>query len=636
MKDAIRTAYATADANPDTLKVFMAPEFYFRGRQGAYAVEKLSDIPKQMREETDKFDYVDWLFVMGTSIGSLQHEQLKSDGSGKGKSIAHEGEAKHNIAIEDAAVAAKTIRIESKLATPVTGWKISQGKHTRTIGTVTSVGTAKWNVTVDKLSGLTAAPAYLLEPVAVVVDRKTEGGKKKILVRSKICSRIAATDPNAPKAVRWLADQGWFTQSAITECVHDTDDDYWLTLSNNKNFDRNKAVTLLEPVATEVFNIAQVQRGWPCPALHVGLTAALIDKEEVSAIDYIGKNSGNITEWFSKTGLGHVIDIHGVKGRTVLPTEGAGVLLGASPNKIVSGTAPDTWQDKQTGATHTVGSEINVSGIGGGGVITIDGVTFGIEVCLDHMCDRLHEFYKPGIARSGDPKVQVQLIPSWGMSIAGGELVTPQSASRPGLVFNVDGSRSNSAARATDRTFRCEDHAGQNATSAVRCSAPDEFYVCPTCNKIVGKKPGTCPKHTGQALSRYYKCAAPKSFYGCGTCNKIVADTAGNCPTHTGVVLDEWLRCGGCGNYHDPMTPCTCVTPWDLQCEDYYADGGDCGKHASTPLPHGEKLKQIGTLIATSGGAVDVPSAQGTDLFMNDGQVQLYVVKNLPPPAAVP
>ena len=685
MKEAIREAHKTADTHDDTLKVFMAPEFYFRGKDGAYALEKLSNIPKQMREETDKFEYVDWLFVLGTAIGYLDHEQLKKSQKGTGKSNRYEGEDKHNVVIEDVTSVPKEIRVESTFAAPEVGWKILQGKNTRTIRAVVAGAPDKYTLTLDKLSGLAAAPAYLLEPVAVVVDRKTEGGIRKIKVRSKVCSRIPATVDRGRKAVRWLADQGWFTQSAITECVHDTDDEYWLSLSNKKSFDRNKAVTLIEPVATEVFNVSQVQRGWPSPALHHGLTAAVVDKESVSAIDYIGKNSSNIEEWFAKDGIGRVIDIHGVKNRTVLPTDGSSALLGAGPNKIEPGVAPDTWVDK-SGTTHNIGSEVNLVGYGGGSVLTMDGITFGIEVCLDHMMNRLHEFYQPTVAQAGDPKVQVLLIPSWGMTIAGGELVTPQDAARPGLVLNVDGSRCESAARATDTTYWCEEHPAQTNAAAVPCAAVLEPHVCTTCNAVVGEKPGNCQEHPTVALIKYRTCASPKRFYVCSLCNKIISNVAGNCTTHLAQVLAEYWRCAGCEGYfaangacasskHTPYvctlcnsivanapgncpthplqalapfrmcfgcgsvrpvaSPCACTDLTYVTCGELYPDGGACSRPPSTARRHRKTLQQIGTAIATASGPTDVAGADAADLFMKKGQVLLYAVKDLPAAAVV-
>jgi hypothetical protein len=86
-------------------------------------------------------------------------------------------------------------------------------------------------------------------------------------------------------------------------------------------------------------------------------------------------------------------------------------------------------------------SEVNTSGVGGGSVFTIDRIAFGLEVCMDHgMGSRLQRYYTgsggPGTpkAKSGEPKVQVQLIPAGGMSIQAGNICTVVD----GLVFNVD------------------------------------------------------------------------------------------------------------------------------------------------------------------------------------------------------
>jgi hypothetical protein len=50
------------------LKIFMAPEFYFRGKTGAYAIERLFDLLPMMREETKDGKYADWLFVLGSCV----------------------------------------------------------------------------------------------------------------------------------------------------------------------------------------------------------------------------------------------------------------------------------------------------------------------------------------------------------------------------------------------------------------------------------------------------------------------------------------------------------------------------------------------------------------------------------------
>jgi hypothetical protein len=61
----------------------------------------------------------------------------------------------------------------------------------------------------------------------------------------------------------------------------------------------------------------------------------------------------------------------------------------------------------------------------------IDGITFGLEVCLDHAKEKL--------ARSKDlPAIDIQLVPSCGMSIEGGSTV----ARLGGYIFNCDGLQS--------------------------------------------------------------------------------------------------------------------------------------------------------------------------------------------------
>lgn len=63
----------------DTLKIFMAPEFFFRGGNGAYdhsvvhgEVGKTLGIMETMAQECDKDIYKNWLFVMGTAIAATK------------------------------------------------------------------------------------------------------------------------------------------------------------------------------------------------------------------------------------------------------------------------------------------------------------------------------------------------------------------------------------------------------------------------------------------------------------------------------------------------------------------------------------------------------------------------------------
>ncbi len=59
----------------------MAPEFYFRGKQGAYAVETLHQILDRLSVETGNAKYQDWLFVFGSAIGYRERPEEVYTGS---------------------------------------------------------------------------------------------------------------------------------------------------------------------------------------------------------------------------------------------------------------------------------------------------------------------------------------------------------------------------------------------------------------------------------------------------------------------------------------------------------------------------------------------------------------------------
>jgi hypothetical protein len=83
MKNAILKAYQQyyADARNDqidakTLKIFMAPEFFFRGLKGAYDISQVSKIFTMLRDFTKDGKFKDWLFVFGTVIAASYADEL--------------------------------------------------------------------------------------------------------------------------------------------------------------------------------------------------------------------------------------------------------------------------------------------------------------------------------------------------------------------------------------------------------------------------------------------------------------------------------------------------------------------------------------------------------------------------------
>jgi predicted amidohydrolase len=78
-----------------------------------------------------------------------------------------------------------------------------------------------------------------------------------------------------------------------------------------------------------------------------------------------------------------------------------------------------------------VGRERQKHNYGGEGIFDIDDICYGVEICYDHLEQRLR---KSAIAR-GEARVQVQIVPSAGASIATKSVITVEN----GLVFNCDG-----------------------------------------------------------------------------------------------------------------------------------------------------------------------------------------------------
>lgn len=72
MQEAIDLAYQNADKNSSTLKIFMAPEFYFRGPLGAYELTIFDKIVNRLRSMVSDEKWKDWLFVFGSILGCAE------------------------------------------------------------------------------------------------------------------------------------------------------------------------------------------------------------------------------------------------------------------------------------------------------------------------------------------------------------------------------------------------------------------------------------------------------------------------------------------------------------------------------------------------------------------------------------
>lgn len=77
----MQTAKSMADGSSNVLKIMMGPEFFLRGAKGAYSIDDVATILEQLRKETSKEEYKDWIFIPGTAIASLD------DALGNGKEV---------------------------------------------------------------------------------------------------------------------------------------------------------------------------------------------------------------------------------------------------------------------------------------------------------------------------------------------------------------------------------------------------------------------------------------------------------------------------------------------------------------------------------------------------------------------
>jgi hypothetical protein len=63
------TKVSAANDGGKTLKVFMMPEFFFRGTTGAYSMDSVQAVVTGLRKLVRDAAYADWLFVFGTIVG---------------------------------------------------------------------------------------------------------------------------------------------------------------------------------------------------------------------------------------------------------------------------------------------------------------------------------------------------------------------------------------------------------------------------------------------------------------------------------------------------------------------------------------------------------------------------------------
>lgn len=171
----------------------------------------------------------------------------------------------------------------------------------------------------------------------------------------------------------------------------------WLFVLGSALFSTDKMVGGIK-TGILLENYGLVQRGGPKTQEHHDVIVA---KEFPSHVDFQHHNISNLA-WFDKATT--EADVAGVSTRNIMPEGGR-----KDPVQLPLAIA--------------------ASELVGGTIFTMDGITFGLEVCRDHYLGRLAHSPEHG-------KVQIQLVPSCGMAIEDNSV----SCVADGIVFNVDGS----------------------------------------------------------------------------------------------------------------------------------------------------------------------------------------------------
>lgn len=423
MKEVIKKALKAdgVEGDDDVLKLFMAPEFFFRGKDGGYSLDLTSSILDQMRQETKEEDYKDWLFVYGTAIGynriegesfPLRIERIEGD---------------HPTRISVSAGASILAQIHGRiphdnaqLSPEALRWQLKQGEKILYMRPVMS-GRIEVRITKAGVLGTMRFKWKTAGDFSKAV-RSVTGNSFVFPVPGTFCTLHFAAGSYSEDSTYAILPTGAVTPddaagipkltATLRERSADTEE---FEIDGATNGWTTGGCQLVGPRVTEIFNIALVQKGGPDGGVS-SLRELLIYKDLVSAVDFAGPDSDK-TKWEREPDKREIY-IHKEK-RALLPTAGS---------KDVARDPGD-------------GPELNISGLGGGSVFTVDGITFGLEVCLDHSHSRLWGFYQQG-PKKGTPKVQVQLIPACGSTIDEGVCCGVQGA----LIFNVDGPQGSTAA----------------------------------------------------------------------------------------------------------------------------------------------------------------------------------------------
>jgi hypothetical protein len=568
----------TIVSNP-VLTIFMAPEFFFRGADGAYPVEKISSILPEMGKMGQDSKFKDWLFVYGTAIGYRKVDEILT------KVLAYDDAAgKSQIVVDSLPENPKYSTWEVEEFVNSTVQKVERIDPDSVRLTMDSKESLDWCSQVTLIHGKENERTEEFD----ILDSSWDGHTATITVRQRstpIEKGWAAelSDPPASTQEVESDDFAGTMQADVAAFEYAGDGTAHVTLNTQVPIgeQRNVQFTRTDATQTKTHTIqgwrkdganntvimiksANTRRLAKCPEAGCNCTAfvpqgldpqkcntcmhyhvmdpievgweAVLDQRMLTLTDRSAAYTpGRLLRLRRKPDDAHtevfnmaLVQRGGAGAREILVTKqkysnldflDETVIDPITKKRVLAGKGRFMIHGEARELDHTEkmaeGEKSVASDMSGDPVFDIDGCTIGTEVCLDHYRRRLEKYYAGPAA--GKPKPQVLLIPSWGMSIGGG----PVCSEVNGVAFNVDGSRGDSVVRIIDGAYGCDNHLDQHPAGPGIC--PDcNLYYCPRCDKNIRAtertKAGTCPKCKGAVQDAYF-CPFHKAFVpGPGSC----------------------------------------------------------------------------------------------------------------------
>lgn len=447
---------AKVRANPDSkvLKVFMMPEFFFRGAAGGYDLGTVDVVVSSLQELVKEPSWKDWLFVFGSTIvtwdvspeppAKWSDDTIKSLVDAYKARLASQG-------VKDKPFTDAVTRYESLLKAGdltdevVKIWKDNQEAAL----TQTAFDTA------ERQKRLTAYEAQLKEQQKIREDLKA--------IRAKLAQTMNGPplDSKYKEEVRSYyfnqmleAEKQRLTKAGVSGmALTDRVDQYKrrLSLKQIQNFvlcQGGGQSTVKDPSGDS-------------PATRA---ARVVVKENLSWVDF----------FYDPARL--------------------------MPYRVNYGSWGLYWQDlshlmpMDTPGRSEAQEKVQYGRLSGTSIFNYPDNTlkWGVEICLDHLERRL-------AVSSNRPELRIQLIPSCGMSIVDNAVVV-----KNGYVFNCDGAEvpvNPGAIENKDRSAHTElrvlDYAGNDMLKAERPSIPTRYLLTPVSDfTVTGKANKTATAET--------------------------------------------------------------------------------------------------------------------------------------------